>query len=119
LDRFAKPLFAEIDHLLRCFDAREEGPAGNVDTGVSCLGGKNDGDQQLVNIVRFELGRWRGVRFRKPAEEFEHLLAVHWRSSSAAASRFSASLKSDAGKPKPTRKCSGISNQRPGTTAVS
>src|SRR6185437_11980873 len=97
----------------------EQRTAGDVDAGVRGLSRKDHGDEQLIGIARFELGRRRRVRLGEAAEEFEHLLAVHCRSSSAEPRRFSASSKSSVGSAKPTRKRSGISNQRPGTMAAS
>ena len=95
------------------------GSRGDVDAGVGGLGGENHRDEQLVGIAGFELGRRRGVGLREPAEEFEDLLAFHRRSSSARPRRDRPSAKSSVGRPKPMRKWSGISNQRPGTMDVS
>jgi hypothetical protein len=77
LDRFAKPFLAEIDHLLRPLDVLEQRLRRDIHADVGRLRGQHDGDEQLVGIGRFELGRGRGVRLSKPAEEFENLIAVH------------------------------------------
>ena len=77
LDRFAQRVFAEVDHLLRCLDAREQGTGRDVDARVRGLGGKHDRDQQLVRIARLQLGRGRRVRFREPTEKLENLLSLH------------------------------------------
>jgi len=56
-DRVSQRFFAKIHHLLRSLDAREQRPAGDIDAGVGCLRGKDDGDEQLVRVTGFELGR--------------------------------------------------------------
>jgi len=103
-DRVAQGVFPKGDHLSRRLDVFEERAASNVDAGVGRLGGQDHRDQQLVRIARFELGRRGRIRFGEPAEELEHLVALHWRSSSALPSLPSASSKSPVGRPKPTRK---------------
>ena len=70
-------VLAELDHLLRSLDVLEQRACGDVDAGVGRLRRQHDGDEQLVGIVGFELGRRRGVRLRQPAEEFEDLVALH------------------------------------------
>ena len=77
LDRLAQPLFAEVDHLLRSFDALEQRPGGNVDAGVGGLRRQHDRDEQLVGIGGFELGGRRGVVLRQPPEELENLGLLH------------------------------------------
>jgi hypothetical protein len=119
LDCLAERVLSHIDHLPGRLDAGEDRPAGNVDAGIRGLRGQNDGDEQLIGISRLQLGRRRRIRLRQPAEEFEHLFALHARSSSALPRRLRPSSKSLVGRPKPMRKWSGISNQRPGTIDVS
>ena len=77
LDCVSKIVLAKIDHLLRRLDVLEEWTAGDVDADVRRLGGQYDGDQQLVGIGRFELGRRRRIRLGQPTEEFENLVAGH------------------------------------------
>jgi hypothetical protein len=77
LDRLAKIILAEIDHLPRRPDAGEQRPGRNVDACIGRLGRKHDGNQQLVGIAGFEFGRWRRIRLGQPAEEFENLVARH------------------------------------------
>ena len=119
LDRVAQLVLAECDHLLRRLDPFEQRLRGDVDAGVRRLSGEHDCDQQSIGIDVIELRGGRRVSLRETAKEFEHLLSGHLSSSRAAPRRLSASSNSPAGNPKPTRKWSGISNQRPGTTAAS
>jgi hypothetical protein len=77
LDRVAELFFPELNHLPGSSDAGEQRPAGNVDAGVRRLRREHDRDQQLVGIAGFELGRRRRIRFGKPAEKFEIVVALH------------------------------------------
>jgi hypothetical protein len=53
LDRLTQALLAEIDHLLRCSDSREQGAARDVDADVRGLCGQYDSDKQLIGIAGF------------------------------------------------------------------
>ena len=76
LDRLAQALLAERDHLLGRMDAREQRPSSDIDTGIGSLRGQHDGDQQLVGIAGFKLGRWCRVGLGQPVEEFKNLVAL-------------------------------------------
>ena len=119
LDRLAQPLLTQRDHLLGRFHMLEQGLGRDVDARVCRLRGEDNRNEQSVGIGIVELCRGRRIILREPAEEFEHLLALHRSSSSAAARRFRASANSSVGMPNPTRKWLTDSNQRPGTTAAS
>ena len=104
LDRLAKLLLAEFDHLFRRSDPREQRAAGDVYTDVGGLRGQNDGDQQLVRVTELQLSRGRGIGLGQPPKEFEYLVTLHLRSSRAWPSLLRASSKSSVGRPKPMRK---------------
>jgi hypothetical protein len=77
LDRIAEAFFAQLDHLPGSVHAGEQRPARNIDADVRRLGGQHDGDQQLERIAGLELGRRGRIRFGKPAEKFENVVALH------------------------------------------
>jgi len=77
LDRLAKRLLAEIDHLLRRLDARKQRFGRDVHARIGCLRRQDDGDQQLIRVGRFKLGRGRRIGLRQASEEFENLVAGH------------------------------------------
>ena len=77
LDGVAQCIFAEINHVLRRFDALEQRAARDVHACVGRLRRKDDGDEQLIGVGRFQLGRRRRIRLGEPAEEFENLIALH------------------------------------------
>ena len=119
LDRLAQPLFSKIDHLPGRPDPPEQWPCRNVDAGVGRLSRQHDCNEQRVGVDIVEFSCWRRIGFSEPPEEFQDLLALHLKSSSARPRRFNPASKSSESRPNPTRKCSGISNQRPGTTDAS
>src|SRR6476469_10016014 len=119
LDRIAEIFFTQTNHLPRRLDASEQGPRGDVHAGVGGLSGENHGDQQLIGIAGFKLGRRGGIGLGQTANEFKDLLALHAKSSSARPRRTKPSSNSLVGRPNPMRKWSGISNQRPATTEAS
>ena len=63
LDRLAKPLLAEFDHLSRCLDALEKGLCRNIDAGIRRLGRQHHRDQQGVRVLVVEFGCRRRVGF--------------------------------------------------------
>ena len=77
LDRVAQPIFTQIDHLLRGLDMLEQRFRGDIHARVGGLGRQHHSNQKLIGVSGFELGRRRGIRLRKPAEEFENLIASH------------------------------------------
>jgi hypothetical protein len=77
LDGVADPILAERDHLLRRLDVFEQGAGCDVHACVGRLGRQDDGHEQGVGIVVFQLGCRGGVVLRKPAEELENLILLH------------------------------------------
>lgn len=97
LDCYPKIFFTEINHLPRRCNSLEDRPCRDVDAGIGRLRRKHDCDEQRVGIGEIELGGGRGVCFREPMKEFEYLIALHSRSSSARPRRESASSNSSVG----------------------
>jgi hypothetical protein len=77
LDRVAQIVLAQIEHLARVPDPREQRAAGYVDACIGGLRGQHYRDQQLIGIAELELGRGRGVGLGKTTEEFENLRPGH------------------------------------------
>ena len=119
LDRFAQTVLAKSDHLPGRRDKLEQRFGRAVHAGIGGLRRQHDSDQQRIWIDIIQFGRRGRVRLRQATEELEDLVARHSRSSSAAERRVRASSNSPVGRPNPTRKWSGISNQRPGTIEAS
>jgi hypothetical protein len=57
LDRLAKRFLTEVHHLLRRLDVLEERFGRDVHACVCRLRRKHNGDEQLIRVVGFELGR--------------------------------------------------------------
>ena len=120
LDVLLEALLAEFEHCLRRFHLGEQRAGRLVDPDVGRLRRQRDRDQQRVRIHIFELGLRRRVGFRQAAVEFENVCFFHASSSKRSADAAPALPSAcSLSPPRPTRKWSGISNQRPGTIDVS
>ncbi len=73
LDVLLQPFFAERDHLFGRIDLGEERAGGAVDARIRGLRRQDDGDEQCVDVDRFEFGLGRGIRLGQPAEELENV----------------------------------------------
>ena len=68
---------AQRDHLGRCLDDLEQRAGGAVDADVGGLGGQNDGDQQMVEVLVFQLRLRFGNRLLEAGEELGDKSGLH------------------------------------------